>query len=132
MSRQLITIPLEEGNNRYILVASVRPDFDAFMTYMAKKGVPVKDDVELPGVHSADYRNVGLGDVRVGYHGPAKILVEHKGSEMPVNLGSLLFVSGLEQEVVEGEANGIIECMDEVEDPGSVQRYVALYDRLND
>ena len=130
MSRQSITQSREQGGDRYTLVASVRSDFDAFSDYMAEKGVFVKDGVKVPGIHSADYRSAGLENIKVRYQGHTKILMGHDGNEIPVDLGPLLSVSGPELELVEAEADRIIKRMGEVEDPGSVQRYVALEDRF--
>ena len=128
MSSKLIILPKDGGGNVYMVVATTQPNFDAFAKYIREKGVVI-GDLGMPGSYRADYDLTDRGKIEVRYHSRRGFSHMINGQEIVTNIGPLLLVSGLEQSVVEQEANQITQSMGDAEDLESIQQFIA---RLKD
>ena len=123
MSRQLITRPMKDLT-MYMLIASTEPNLESFLRYMGVKGVNVQNVGRPSPVYAADYKEIGLR-LKVAYWPPGTGVINSGGHELRTKVGALLIVDGLEQKVVESEAQAILNVMGELEDPESVQYFLS-------
>ena len=128
MSRQLVTRPTPEGD-MYTLFASIQPNLNAFRTYMKRKGIRVRSAGQSP-VYGADYDAVGQR-LRAGYMSPGINTTRVKGREIKTNVGAMLIVSGLEQKLVEAEAQSILDAVGESEDMKTLNYFVLIEARMS-
>jgi len=129
MTRQILKIQGSQDEDAYMSVATPRPDPAAFRSYMERRGVPIDVAREDGPIYKADYRQAGLGRMRVGYMGPGRAQLVYNDREALVPMGAILIISGLQQQDVEHEADEILKAMGEVEDMETIQYFIVMHQR---